>query len=61
MPPPQREKMGTAYSVPRRTQCHEKRDSLRRRVDRAGCPHFFAPSTNAVLPTEPRPQGAVLC
>jgi hypothetical protein len=42
-----REKLGAAYSVPRRSQCSAKTRLLRRRVDRAGCPPFFAPSTQA--------------
>jgi hypothetical protein len=51
MPSATREKLGTAHSVPRRNQNPLKRYVLRRRVDRADCPHFFAPDTT---PT-PRP------
>jgi hypothetical protein len=39
-----RENMGTDYSVPRRPLVSVKQRSLRRRVDRAACPHVFAPS-----------------
>ena len=33
-------KVGTAYSVPRRSESPKKRHRIRRRADRAGCPHF---------------------
>jgi hypothetical protein len=41
------EKVGTAYSVPRRGPCLEDPIPARRRVDRVGCTHFFAPTTQS--------------
>jgi hypothetical protein len=41
------ETLGTAYGVPRRPIASGKRTPSRRRVDRAGGPQYFAPSTGA--------------
>ncbi len=56
-----REKSGTAYSVPRRVHSPGKRDPLSRREDRAGCPRFFALSTNLPSLTLRPPRLCVKC
>jgi hypothetical protein len=53
-----REKLGSAYSVPRRTRYPEEHDILRRSVGRAGCPQFFAPW---IMPGVWESNGAMPC